>query len=175
MPDAVDRILEQWATERPDLDASPMAVLGRIVRLARELDQPIQQVFRRHGLGSAEFDVLATLRRAGDPFRLTPGVLVESMMVTSGAVTKRVDRLARPGLVARHPDPGDRRSVLVGLTSDGRRLVDLVVQEHLANEERLLARLSPREREDLARLLRKLGDSVRSADEHRGADPVPLR
>lgn len=163
MPDAVDRILEQWASERPDLDASPMAVLGRVMRLARELDEPLQRVFRSSGLGPGEFDLLASLRRAGDPFRLTPGALVEAMMVTSGAVTKRVDRLERPGLVTREPDPSDRRGVLVGLTAEGRRLVDHVVEEHVANEERLLAGLSPREREQLAGLLRKLGDSVRSA------------
>jgi DNA-binding MarR family transcriptional regulator len=171
MPDAIDQILEQWARERPELDASPMAVLGRVMRLAREIDPPLQQVFRRFGLGPGEFDVLATLRRAGDPYRLTPGALVESMMVTSGAVTKRVDRLVLPGLVAREPDPSDRRGVLVGLTSEGLRLVDQVVEEHLANEERLLARLSQRDRKQLTRLLRKLGDSVRSAEA--GAGQVP--
>lgn len=171
MPDAVDRILEQWASERPDLDASPMAVLGRVKRLASQLDLPLQQAFGRFGLDHGEFDVLATLRRAGDPYRLTPGALVESMMVTSGAVTKRVDRLELPGLVAREPDPRDRRGVLVGLTPEGLSLVDRAVEAHLANEERLLARLPRREREQLARLLRKLGDSVRSAEERQVADP----
>jgi len=92
-------------------------------------------------------------------------------MVTSAAVTKRVDRLEVPGLVVREPDPRDRRGVLVGLTPEGLRLVDHVVEEHLANEERLLARLTRREREQLARLLRKLGDSLRSAEEHRAAEP----
>lgn len=173
MPDAVDRILEQWASQRPDLDASPMAVLGRILRVARELDLPLQQVFRRFGLGPGEFDVLATLRRAGDPYRLTPGALVESMMVSSGAVTKRVDRLERPGLVARAPDPRDRRGVLVGLTPEGLTLVDHAVEAHLANEERLLARLTQKEREQLAHLLRKLGDSVRSAEQRQAAEPPP--
>lgn len=170
MPDAVDRILEQWASERPELDTSPMAVLGRIMRIAHELDRPLQELFGRFGLGPGEFDLLASLRRAGHPHRLTPGALGESMLVTSGAVTKRVDRLVLPGLVVREPDPKDRRGVLVGLTPEGLRLVDHVVEEHLANEERLLARLSPREREQLARLLRKLGDSVRSAEEPQTAE-----
>jgi DNA-binding MarR family transcriptional regulator len=160
MADAVDRILEQWARERPELDASPMGVLGRVMRLAHELDQPVQRVFRRFGLSRGEFDVLASLRRAGDPYRLAPGELGASMMVTSGAVTKRVDRLELAGLVSREPDPEDRRGVLVKLTAEGRRLVDEAVEEHLANEERLLAGLSRGERQELARLLRKLGESV---------------
>lgn len=164
MDDAVDRILEQWARERPELDASVMAVLGRITRLARELDAPLQRVFARFGLGEGEFDVLATLRRSGSPYRLNPSALVESMMVTSGAVTKRIDRLELAGLVAREPDPGDRRGVHIKLTAKGLRLVDQAVDEHLANEERLLASLSRREREQLARLLRRLGHSVRSAE-----------
>lgn len=165
MSDAVDRILEQWARERPELDASPMAVLGRIVRIAREVDRPLQRVFRRFALGPGEFDVLASLRRAGEPYRLSPRTLLESMMVTSGAVTKRVDRLERIGLVAREPDPGDRRGVLVRLTPAGLKLVNEVVEHHLANEERLLAALSRKDREQLTRLLRNLGESVRSAEE----------
>jgi len=164
-PDAVDRIVEQWSRERPELDPNPMAVVGRIVRLARELDAPLQRVFGRFALDRGEFDVLASLRRAGDPYRLNPGALVASMMVTSGAVTKRVDRLERVGLVVREPDPQDRRGVLIRLTPKGLELVDQAVEEHLANEERLLAALSRGERERLAHLLRKLGHSVRSAEE----------
>ena len=173
MPDAVDRILEQWASERPELDASPMAVLGRVSRLARELEPSLQQAFRSLGLVRGEFDVLATLRRSGEPYRLAPGALIESMMVTSGAVTKRVDRLEARGLVTRSGDPNDRRGVLVGLSPEGLRLVDRAVEEHLANEERLLAALSQREREQLATLLRKLGESVRSAQESWPASPEP--
>jgi len=161
----VDSILEQWERERPELDASPMAVVGRITRLARELDAPLQRVFGSFSLGPGEFDVLASLRRAGEPYLLNPRALVESMMVTSGAVTKRVDRLERVGLVDRAPDPRDRRGVLISLTPEGLQLVNQVVEQHLANEERLLAALSRTEREQLARLLRKLGHSVRSTGE----------
>jgi DNA-binding MarR family transcriptional regulator len=174
MADAVDRILEQWARERPDLDASPMAVIGRVQQLAREIERALDRVFARFGLGVGEFDVLATLRRSGAPYRLTPGALLKSMMVTSGAVTKRVDRLERTGLVARAPDPDDRRGVLVGLTADGLKLVDRVVEEHIANEEDLLAGLTDAERERLARLLRKVGESVHAADERQTATPPPL-
>jgi DNA-binding MarR family transcriptional regulator len=164
MADSVDRILEQWARERPDLDASPMAVVGRVKQLARDLERALDRVFAGFGLGLGDFDVLATLRRSGEPYRLTPGALLEAMMVTSGAVTKRVDRLEQAGLVARAPDPGDRRGVLVGLTPEGLELVDRVVEEHVANEHHLLAGLTDRERERLARLLRKLGESVRAAE-----------
>lgn len=169
MPDAVDRILEQWALERPDLDASPMAVLGRIKRLSRELDGALQRVFARFNLDRGEFDVLASLLRAGDPYQLTPRALGESMMVTSGAVTKRVDRLERIGLLAREPDPRDRRGVLVRLTPEGLELVNQAVEQHLANEEGLLAGLTRKDREQLARLLRKLGESMRTAE----AAPAP--
>lgn len=170
MPDAVDRILEQWARERPDLDPSPMAVVGRVNRLARELERSLNRVFAGFGLDRGEFDVLATLRRSGQPYQLTPGALLESTMVTSGAVTKRVDRLEQAGLVARAPDPDDRRGVLVGLTAEGLELVDRAVQEHVANEHNLLAGLTDGERERLIRLLRKLGDSVRAAE---AAQPPP--
>jgi DNA-binding MarR family transcriptional regulator len=172
MPDEIDRIVDQWARERPDLDASPMAVVGRIKQLARELERALERVFAGFDLSLGDFDVLATLRRSGEPFRLTPGALLDSMMVTSGAVTKRVDRLERAGLVTRAPDPADRRGVLVGLTPEGLELIDRVVEEHVANEENLLADLSDRERERLVRLLRKLGESVRAADERRTAPPA---
>lgn len=164
MPDAVDRILDQWALERPDLDASPMAVLGRISRLSRELDGPLQRVFGRFALDRGEFDVLASLLRAGDPYQLTPRALGESMMVTSGAVTKRVDRLERVALLARKPDPRDRRGVLVQLTPPGLELVNQAVEQHVANEERLLAALTRKDRDQLARLLRKLGESIHTAE-----------
>jgi DNA-binding MarR family transcriptional regulator len=173
MSDPVDLILEQWARERPDLDASPMGVIGRVNRLGRELERAIERVFIRFGLSRADFDVLATLRRSGEPYRLTPGALLESMMVTSGAVTKRVDRLELAGLVARAPDPHDRRGVLVGLTPEGLELVDRVVEQHLENEENLLADLTSQERERLARLLRKLGESVRAAEQRQSETPAP--
>ena len=164
--DIVDRIVEQWNAERPDIDPSPMHVIGRISRLAAELDPLLAPVFTARGLGDGEFDVLATLRRSGEPFELSPGDLGASTMVTSGAVTKRVDRLERSGLVTRRVSEVDARARLIRLTPKGRRLVDEAVVDHVANEERLLSGLSAAERESLAALLRKLGESI---------DPLPAR
>ena len=156
MQDHVDTVLAQWAEQRPDLDASPMGVVGRLSRAARLLERGVDRVLDEHGVGGGEFDILATLRRSGPPYRLTPGALVSSSMVTSGAVTARLDRLVAKGLVTRETDPDNRRSVLVTLTARGRRLVDRVVEEHVANEEALLEGLSGRERDQLAGLLRRL-------------------
>lgn len=153
-------IVAQWKTERPDIDASPMHVIGRISRLAADLDPLLAPVFTSRGLGDGEFDVLATLRRSGEPFELSPGDLGASMMVTSGAVTKRVDRLERSGLVTRRVSEVDARARLIRLTAEGRRIVDEAVVDHVANEERLLSGLSASERKALAGLLRKLGESI---------------
>ncbi len=154
--DAVDRIVEQWNRERPDVDVSGMEVIGRISRLARVIGPRLDEVFARFGLGGWEFDVLATLRRSGAPYQLTAGALLSSMMVTSATMTNRIDRLEERDLIRRDRDRSDRRVVLVSLTEAGRAVVDDVLPEHAANEERLLASLSTRERESLARLLRKL-------------------
>lgn len=154
--DPVDAILEQWRRERPDLDPSPMGVIGRISRLSDELEARLRPTFAAHGLGEGEFDVLATLRRGGPRTELTPGELTASMMVTSGAVSKRLDRLVGAGLVRRRSSDHDARSRLVSLTDQGRELVDAAVEAHLANEERLLSGLSPEERRQLADLLRRL-------------------
>lgn len=156
MADHVDRVLEQWRAERPDLDVAPMGVVGRISRAARSLEREIRGAFDLHGLQPGEFDILATLRRSGAPYQLTPGGLVATSMVTSGAITNRVDRLEAKGLVTRETDPTNRRSVLITLTDRGRSLVDEVVVDHLANERRLLAPLTEREQDQLAALLRKL-------------------
>lgn len=153
-------IVAQWKAERPDIDASPMQVIGRISRLAADLDPLLAPVFTSRGLGDGEFDVLATLRRSGEPFELSPGDLGASMMVTSGAVTKRVDRLERSGLVTRRVSDVDARARVIRLTAEGRRIVDEAVVDHVANEERLLSGLSAAERETLAGLLRKLGESI---------------
>ena len=153
-------IVAQWKAERPDIDASPMQVIGRISRLAADLDPLLAPVFTSRGLGDGEFDVLATLRRSGEPFELSPGDLGASMMVTSGAVTKRVDRLERSGLVTRRVSEIDARARLIRLTAKGRKVVDEAVVDHVANEERLLSGLSAAEREGLAGLLRKLGESI---------------
>src|ERR1700712_2463380 len=114
--DAVDRIAAQWARERPELDVAPMTVIGRISRLADLIDQRLRLVFAEAGLGNGDFDVLATLRRSGEPFRLTPTELSDSTMVTSGAVTKRLDRLERDGLVERTVNAADARGRVVALT-----------------------------------------------------------
>lgn len=162
--DNVDLIVAQWKVERPDIDASPMEVIGRISRLAADLDPLLAPVFTSRGLGDGEFDVLATLRRSGEPFELSPGELGASMMVTSGAVTKRIDRLERSGLVTRRVSEVDARARLIRLTPEGLRIVDEAVVDHVANEKRLLSGLSAAERETLSGLLRKLGESIDAFD-----------
>lgn len=154
--DVVDAILRQWQRARPDLDASPMGVVGRISRAARLLERELAPVFAEHGLQAGEFDILATLRRAGADDGLGAGVLATSAMVTSGAITNRIDRLVAKGLVTRDVDPASRRAVRIRLTPAGRRLVEVAVVRHAANEQRLLAVLDDDDREALARLLRSL-------------------
>ncbi|MCZ4096405.1 MULTISPECIES: MarR family transcriptional regulator [Streptomyces] len=160
MADHVDRVLEQWGTQRPDLDVSPMAVIGRLKRLSRVIDAELRRTFAAHGLDAASFDVLATLRRSGPENRLTPAELMLAAMVTSGAVTQRLDRLQDRGLVTRTPSPSDRRVVHVALTRDGRDLIDEVLPDHLATENRLLAALTEPERAALANALRHLSESL---------------
>jgi DNA-binding MarR family transcriptional regulator len=154
--DGVDEILAQWRRERPDLDPAPIGVVGRISRLARELERRLEPVYAAHGLEPGWHDLLATLRRSGPPFRMRPTDLMNALMLTSSGTTKRLDRLEKAGMVAREPDPGDRRGTLIVLTETGRTLIDGVTGPHLANEARLLAALTPEERDVLAGLLRKL-------------------
>lgn len=155
-PDAVDRIAEQWARERPDLDVGPMLLVGRIHRLAELLDQELRTVFAQADLGNGDFDVLASLRRAGAPYQLTPTELAGTTMVTSGAVTKRVDRLVRQGLVERSISETDGRGRVISLTRKGKQLQEHLHPQHLANEERLVAALDDDERRQLGELLSKL-------------------
>lgn len=154
--DGVDLIIEQWGRERPDLDVAPIGVIGRISRLARELEQRLEPVYRQHGLEPGWYDVLATLRRAGPPYRLRPTEFTTTLMLTSSGTTKRLDRLEQAGLIARTPDPGDRRGTLITLTDAGHELLDTAIEAHLANERGLLAELSAAEQRELAGLLRKL-------------------
>jgi DNA-binding MarR family transcriptional regulator len=154
--DGVDLILEQWARERPDLDVSPIGVIGRISRLARELEQRLEPVYRANGLEPGWYDVLATLRRAGPPYRLRPSEFTTTLMLTSSGTTKRLDRLEQAGLIARTPDPGDRRGTLITLTDAGHELLDTAIEAHVANEHGLLSALSAAEQRELAGLLRKL-------------------
>jgi len=161
MDDQVDRILEQWRRERPDVDVSGMGVIGRVSRLAVALAVELRRVFAEHGLEEWEFDLLATLRRHGAPFRLTAGQLVAASMVTGGAVTNRIDRLERRGYVRRERDDKDGRVVWVVLTDEGRAVVDAALPDHAANELRMLEALSPDERAQLAALASKLHAGVR--------------
>ena len=158
--DHAQHVVDQWASERPELDASPILVIGRIHRLAIALDIELLRVYSAHGLGDGDFDVLATLRRGGAPYALTPSQLMERTMVTSGAVTKRVDRLEALGLVERRASTDDGRSRIVVLTRSGRRLIDRAMPEHLANEARLLAGLTADERTQLAGLLGRLSEQL---------------
>ena len=153
--DHVSSILTQWAAERPDLDVSPMGIVGRISRLSLVVDKELEPVFAQFGLNHWSFDMLATLRRAGAPYRLSPTELFRSMLVTSGTMTNRIDRLAEKWLVRRIPDPEDRRGILVELTEQGRELIDSALIAHVANEARLLQPLSREEQYTLAVLLRK--------------------
>jgi DNA-binding MarR family transcriptional regulator len=138
-----------WARERPDLDVRPQGVIGRLHRLAGHLTEQLNTVYRRYGLGEGEFDVLAALRRAGAPYERAPGQLAAFTMVTTGAMTKRIDRLERGGLVTRRPATNDGRGRVVALTNAGKELIDQAFTEHMRNERRLLDHLTP---EDAARL-----------------------
>lgn len=166
--DAVEQMLLQWSAERPDLDVSAMGVFGRLSRAARMLDRSLARTFGRYGLHGGEFDVLATLRRAGEPYSLTPTELYRSMMLSSAAMTNRIDRLEERGLVAREPDPTDRRGVKIRLTTEGLELIEDAVTAHVEGEERLLNELNDKDREHLAKLLGKL---MFSMEIHQRAEP----
>jgi len=159
--DRAAKAIEQWKRERPDLDVSPMGVLGRLNEasslIARDRLAPL---FAQFGLQAGEFDVLATLRRSGSPYALTPTDLYEATMVTSGAMTNRLDRLEKAGLILRGPHPNDRRGIVVQLTEKGLALIDEALTAHVANEHEILAGLNDAERDTLSRLLEKLIGSV---------------
>lgn len=153
--DAVDRITSQWNAVRPDLDISPVGVIGRVSRLSRLVDRRLAENFARHGVENWMYDVLATLRRSGEPYALTAGDLVRQTMVTTGAITNRIDRLEQRGLVER-TRTDDRRKVIVRLTPQGLDLVEEVVVTHLATEREILSSLTARQQQDLAHLLRTM-------------------
>ena len=155
-PDHIDAILAQWRRERPDLDVRPLGVLGRLFRVAQLADSALSEGVSGYGLQPGWFDLLAALRRAGFPYELNPTELTRMTMLSSGGMTKRLDRMAEAGLVERRPDPSDRRGTLVGLTKKGRSVVDEAIAAHLANEERVLQSLSPADRRALDGLLRAL-------------------
>lgn len=151
--DHVASIQDEWRRERPDLDVSPQAVIGRLHRLAGRLTTELCAVYESFGLSEGEFDVLAALRRAGTPFERAPGELAAHTMVTTGAMTKRVDRLERAGLVTRRRSADDGRGRLVALTAAGKRVIDEAFTAHMRNEHRLLGLLTPGERDAMERLL----------------------
>lgn len=154
--DEVDRLVAAWRRERPDLDVAPLEVLSRVTRLSRHLDRARRQAFAEHDLEAWEFDVLSALRRTGEPYQLSPGSLLGQTLVTSGTMTNRIDRLEARGLVARRPDPVDRRGVLVRLTAAGRAAVDDALADLLDHERALLSDLTADQRSQLAGLLRVL-------------------
>jgi DNA-binding MarR family transcriptional regulator len=155
-PDAVDRLVSQWADERPDLDLKTMATVARVLNLARRIEGRLAAYAAEHGLSIPEADVLFTLRRAGSPYRLSPSEIAEALLVPSGTMTNRLDRLEQQGLIERLPHPTDRRSMEVQLTARGRKLVDDAVTGHVANEQQMLAALSERDRRTLDRLTSSL-------------------
>ncbi len=160
----MDRIVGQWGRQRPDLDVSPMEVFGRLTRAARLAQAEMGRTFAEHGLDAPSFDMLATLRRSDPPHRLTPAELMRASMVTSGAISQRLDKLEARGLVTRTRAEADARNVHVALTKAGRTLIDAALPDHLATEERMLATLTAAERKSLTTglraLLKALGDTA---------------
>jgi DNA-binding MarR family transcriptional regulator len=162
--DRIGRARADWASQRPDLDTSPMEVIGRILRAEHLAGARIRRVLRAEGLDRGGFDVLATLRRSGPPFRLTPTRLYTELVLTSGAITHRVDTLARAGLVERISGGRDRRSTLVGLTDQGRVVADRAMAANLACEAAMAGLLADADREALAALLKKLLDGLETEE-----------
>lgn len=163
--DAVDKILRQWQRERPDLDCTPMGIFGRLKRCTLLLDPLIDRAFTEHSLMRWEFDMLATLRRAGEPFVLSPTQLFSTLMITSGTMTHRLKILEKRGLVARVAHAQDARSMLVALTEQGRQLIDRAVETHVDNERRLLAGLSQAQRQGLDQALRIFLEQLENKEE----------
>ena len=171
--DAVDAIVDQWRRERPDLDAGPKHVTGRIIRLSSLFQAAYSQEFTPLGLNDGDYGILAALRRAGKPHRLTPTELARHRMMTSGGMTAAIDRLEGKGLVTRLANPKDRRGYLIELTQAGRRLADEAMERHAAAERRLVGGLSAADRKTLEQLLRKL---LLSIDDGADAEsPAPDR
>jgi DNA-binding MarR family transcriptional regulator len=164
MADHVDLILEDWRRERPDLDPSPMGIFGRVTRAYSRAHRRLEALLLDFDLTPASFDVLANLRRAGAPYRRTPSELATSSMLTSGALTGRLDKLERQGLIEREPAPADRRIMYARLTDKGLRLIDEVIAAHLEQEEQMLAGLSANQRRALVGSLSALEASISSTD-----------
>ncbi|WP_456268833.1 MarR family transcriptional regulator [Kushneria sp. AK178] len=155
--DQVEKAITQWRQERPELELLAMATVARLGATTRIVGRSfLEPFFRAHELQAGEFDVLATLRRAGAPYALGPTQLYEALMISSGGMTNRLDRLEKQGLIERHPNPEDRRGTLVQLTSRGKEIIDKMVPEHIDNESLALSGLTREEQEQLNALLGKL-------------------
>ncbi|MGY0613600.1 MarR family winged helix-turn-helix transcriptional regulator [Vibrio sp. FJH11] len=154
--DAIDRVVDQWLKEKPDLDTQPMAIMGRLMRIAKHMETRVAELHKQYDLKMGEFDVLATLRRAGAPYCLTPSALIESMMLTSGAMTNRLDKLEKKGLISREHSREDRRSVTVALTSVGLQLIDNLIVEHVEVQRDFIRGLCDEEKMQVNKALKVL-------------------
>ncbi|WP_194435766.1 MarR family winged helix-turn-helix transcriptional regulator [Vibrio fluminensis] len=152
--DAIDRVVEQWAREKPDLETEPMAIMGRLMRIAKYMETEVARLHKSYDLKLGEFDVLASLRRSGKPYRLTPSELIDSMMLTSGAMTNRLDKLESKGLICREHSKEDRRSVTVELTEQGFTLIDQIIEEHAAVQIKLVKGMSASQKKQMNMLLK---------------------
>ncbi|QDG66037.1 MULTISPECIES: MarR family winged helix-turn-helix transcriptional regulator [unclassified Pseudarthrobacter] len=162
MADNVDRILEQWHAEKPGLDVSPMAVIGRLSRTATAVESRLADTFARHGLDASSFDVLATLLRSGAPYRITPAELARDSMISTSAVAQRLNKLESRGFVKREANPDDGRGTVVALTGAGKGLIEKALPDHLETEHVIVAALSVKEQAQLASLLRRIEDAAGS-------------
>lgn len=153
--DEVDRITLAWKIERPDLNFSSLHVYSRVTRLAKHLHTIHKEIFSKHKLDNWEFEVLATLRLAAEPYSLTPGMLMSQLMVSSGTISNRIDRLEANGMVKRSPSPQDKRAVLVTLTKEGLQIINKAIEDLVKTEEKLIASLNAQEQQELSNLLRK--------------------
>ncbi|MGH3392705.1 MAG: MarR family winged helix-turn-helix transcriptional regulator [Actinomadura sp.] len=173
--DTVEKVLEEWRRERPDLDPSPIGVFGRVRRVAEMSRHELEAYLAPHGLTPKSFDVLANLRRGGHPYRKTPSELAESSLLSSGAMTGRLDSLEAQGWIRRTPHPTDRRVMYAELTPEGVALIDEVMALHLANEDSLLDDLSKEQREQIAAALATMEAALHSALARRAAKTAPPR
>jgi DNA-binding MarR family transcriptional regulator len=152
--DAIDRVVEQWAKQKPELDTDPMAMMGRLMRIAKYMETKVADLHKKYDLKLGEFDVLATLRRSGKPYRLTPSELIDTMMLTSGAMTNRLDKLENKGLISREHSKEDRRSVTVQLTQDGLVLIDKLIEEHADVQKSLVKSMTAAQKKQANQLLK---------------------
>jgi DNA-binding MarR family transcriptional regulator len=173
--DSVDRLLREWRRERPELDPSPVAIQGRIMRLSAHLLRQTENWLAPLGLSWEAFSLIVTLRRSGKPYQLRPTDILQESLLTSGAVTNRIDRVEKMGLVERRPDAQDRRSFVVRLTPAGKRLADKAIADHFAGVEELLGVLKSAEREQFALLLGKLLVSFETSAKQKAREPRPVR